>query len=143
MKRIEKTFHIIEAPFKETLNNFPRGTKRKARAARFTGVVIAAACIWMHLLCCPVQALESGSYRLLSISETEKLVLISRIPDQKKFLLDAADVKVVINDKPAEFGELTLFTVVRVQMDLKKNKKKGVNIDGQAREITVSDPVGK
>ena len=136
MKRIEKTFNAMETPVKKTRDNCPHGI-------RFTGVIIAAACILMHLICVPAQALESGSYRLLSISETEKLVLVSRIPDQKKFLLDAAGVKVTINDKPAEFGELTLFSVVRVQMDLKKNKKKGVNIDGQAREIAVSDPAGK
>ena len=117
MKRIDKTFH--------------------------GSVIIVVICIWIHLLCCPVQALESGSYRLLSISETEKLVLVSRIPDRKKYLLDAAEVKVTINDNPAEFSDLTLFTIVQVQMNLKKKKRKGVNIDGDAREITISEPAEK
>jgi len=94
----------------------------------------------MHVFYEPAQALESGSYRLLSISVSEELILVSRIPDQKKFLLDAADVKITINDKPGEFKDLVLFTVVRVQMDLGKKKRKGINIDGHAREITVYDP---
>ena len=103
-------------------------------------VIMAAACIWMHVFCGPVQALEAGSYRLLSVSETEKLVLVSRIPDQKKFLLDAADVKITINDKPAEFKDLILFTIVQVQMDTGRKKRKGVNLDGNARVINISDP---
>ena len=117
MKRIEKTFHAT--------------------------IIITVTCIWMHLFCGPTQALESGSYRLLSISETEKLVLVSRIPDQKKYLLDATDVKVTINEKSAEFSDLTLFTIVQVQMDMKKKKRKGVNIDGDAKEITISEPTEK
>ena len=103
-------------------------------------VIMIAACIWMHVFCCPVQALEAGSYRLLSVSETEKLVLVSRIPDQKKFLLDAADVKITINDNPGELKDLILFTIVQVQIDTGKKKRKGVNLDGSAREINVSDP---
>ena len=103
-------------------------------------VIMAAACIWMHVFCGPVQALEAGSYRLLSVSETEKLVLVSRIPDQKKFLLDAADVKITINDKPAEFKDLILFTIVQVQMDLRKAKRKGVDLDGRANEIAIFSP---
>ena len=87
--------------------------------------------------------MESGSYRLLSISESEKLVLVSRIPDQKKFLLDAVDVKITINDEPAEFKHLALFTVVQVQMEQGGKKRKGVNIDGRALEIAISDPAGK
>jgi hypothetical protein len=113
--------------------------KRTERTIRIS-VIIAAACFWMHVFCGPVQALEAGSYRVLSISETEKLILVSRIPDQKKFLLDAADAKVTVNDQPAEFKDLTLFTIVQVQMDQKKKKRKGINIDGNAHEIAVSYP---
>ncbi|MDR0310254.1 MAG: hypothetical protein LBJ21_01575 [Acidobacteriota bacterium] len=114
MKRIKRIFHI--------------------------SAIIAAACVLTHI---PAQALESGSYRLLSVSVTEKLVLVSRIPDQKKFLLDAADVKITINDNPGELNDIALFTVVQLQMDLSKKKRKGVNIDGQVREIAISDPAGK
>jgi hypothetical protein len=117
MKRIERTFHI--------------------------SVIIIAACILMYIFCVPAQALESGSYRLLSVSVSEKLVLVSRIPDQKKFLLDAADVKITINDNTGEFDDLNLFTIVQVKMDLGKTKRKGVNIDGRAREIAISNPAEK
>ena len=103
-------------------------------------IIIVAACLLMHIFCCPIQALEAGSFRLLSVSETEKLVLISRIPDQKKYLLDAADVKITINDNPGELKDLILFTIVQVQIDTGKKKRKGVNLDGSAREINVSDP---
>jgi len=106
-------------------------------------IIMIAACTWMFIFCGQVQALESGSYRLLSVSETEKLVLVSRIPDQKKFLLDAADVKITINDKPAEFKDLILFTIVQVQMDTGRSKRKNFNLDGRAREIAISDPTGK
>ena len=117
------------------------GTGKAGRFCNYRAIVIIAAVfICVHLLCGPVQALESGSYRLLSISESEKLVLVSRIPDQRKFLLDAADVKVTINDKPAEFSDLALFTIVQVEMDLKRKRRKGVNVDGDAREIAVTDP---
>jgi len=104
-------------------------------------VITAAACIWMHVFCGPVQAMEAGSFRLLSISEMEKMVLVSRIPDQKKFLLDAEEVKVTINDKPAEFKDLVSFTIVQVQMKLKKKKTKGISIDGNAIEIAVSETI--
>ena len=105
-------------------------------------IITAIICIWMFVFCGSARALESGSYRLLSVSVTEKLVLVSRIPDQKKFLLDATDVKVTINDKPAEFSDLILFTVVQVQMEQGKKKRKSVNLDGRAIEITISNPAG-
>jgi len=106
-------------------------------------VIMVAACLWIHAFCGPVQALEAGSYRLLSVSETEKLVLVSRIPDQKKFLLDATDVKISINDNSGELKDLILFTIVQVQMDTGKKKRKGINLDGNAREIIVTDPTQK
>jgi len=109
----------------------------------YISVIIAVICVCMHVFCDPALALESGSYRLLSVSVSEELVLVSRIPDQKKFLLDAANVKITINDKPGEFKDLILFTVVQVEMDLGNKKRKGVNIDGRAREISISDPAGK
>ena len=104
------------------------------------GTVIVVVCIWLHLFCGPVQAFEAESYRLLSISKSERLVLISRVPDQRRFLLDAADVKITINDKPAEFEELAAFTIIRVEMELGRVRRQGFNLDGRARAIIVSDP---
>jgi len=96
--------------------------------------------IWMHVFCDPLQALESGSYRLLSVSETEKLVLVSRIPDKKKFLLDANEVKITINDNTAELKDLILFTIVQLRMDTGRKKRKGINLEGSAIEIIIADP---
>jgi hypothetical protein len=106
-------------------------------------VIIAVAFVWIYVFCGMAQALETGSYRLLSVSESEKLVLVSRIPDQKKFLLDATDVKVTIDDKAAEFKDVASFTIVKVQMDLRKKKRKGVNLDGNALEIAIYAPAEK
>ena len=103
-------------------------------------VIVAVVCVWTHVFCEPAQALESGSYRLLSISQSERLILVSRIPDQRRFLLDAADVKVTINDEPAEFKDLTAFTVVQVDMELRRVRRQGVNLDGFAREIAIFYP---
>ena len=113
--------------------------KRKKNNSHIN-IIMIAVCAYMFIFCGQVHALESGSYRLLSVSETEKLVLVSRIPDQKKFLLDAADVKITINDKPAEFKDLILFTIVQVQMDTKKTKRKNINLDGRVSEIAITDP---
>ena len=107
-----------------------------------SGVIFVAACVWTHIFCSPAGALEAGSYRLLSVSESERLVLVSRIPDQKRFLLDATNVKVAVNDEPAEFKALTLFTVAQVQMELRRVKRKGINLDGLAIEIAISNPAG-
>jgi len=113
---------------------------RQIKSVLSVSVIIAAACIWMHMFCEPAQALEAGSYRLVSISQSEKLVLVSRIPDQRRFLLDATDVKITINNEPAEFKDLTSFTVVQVEMELRRARRKGVNLDGYALEIAISDP---
>jgi len=105
------------------------------------GVIIA--CVWMYVFCGTARALEMESCRLLSISESEKLVLVSRIPDRKKFLLDAADVKVTINDEPAELKDVASFTIVKVRMEPRKKKRKGVSLDGSALEIAIYAPAEK
>ncbi|MDR0842157.1 MAG: hypothetical protein LBP68_01905 [Acidobacteriota bacterium] len=96
--------------------------------------------IWIVASGPAASAVEPGGYRLLSVSESEKLVLVSQLSDQKKFLLDAAEVKVTVDDQPAEFKDLTRYSVVRVQMKLAKTKKNGVTLDGVATEITVKSP---
>jgi hypothetical protein len=85
-------------------------------------------------------AVESGNYRLLSISDSEKLILVSQIPSKTKYLLDAASAKITVNGKPAEFKELKTFSIIQVKMDLRKNSKSGIGIDGAATEIRISDP---
>lgn len=85
-------------------------------------------------------ALEAGAYRLLSISSSEKLILVSNIADKKKYLLDASAAKITMDGKPVEFESLEQFSAIQVEMELKKVKKSGVNLDGVASEIRISPP---
>ena len=88
-------------------------------------------------------AVESSMYRLLSVSESEKLILISRISDKKKYLLDASSAKITLNGKSTEFRELTNFSIVKVKLQLGKKKKNSVELDGSAMEISISNPEKK
>ena len=85
---------------------------------------------------------EAVSYRLLSISESEKLVLVSRIPEKTKYLLDASSAKITLNGKSVELKELRQFSNVQVVMRLGKKKKNAIDLDGSAIEIVIS-PQGK
>jgi len=84
-------------------------------------------------------AVESGMYRLLSISGTEKLILVSQIPGKAKYLLDAASAKITVDGKAAEFSELKVFSILQVKMELKKSVKSGIPIDGAATEIRIAN----
>jgi hypothetical protein len=83
-------------------------------------------------------ASQSGTFRLLSVSESEKLILVSKIPTKVKYLLDAASAKITVNGKPAEFKALKSFSRIHVKMDLRKSNKLGIDIDGVASEIRIS-----
>jgi hypothetical protein len=91
------------------------------------------------LLCSYCIAVETGMYRLLSVSESEKIILVSQIPTKAKLLLDASSAKVTVNGKAAEFKELRIFSILQVKADLKKSSKNGVAIDGSVTEIKVSN----
>jgi hypothetical protein len=99
--------------------------------------------VWLSIALLSVSlsvfAVESGMYRLLSISGSEKLILVSQIPGKSKYLLDAASAKITVNGKAAEFHELKVFSILQVKMDLKKSSKNGIGIDGVATEIRISD----
>ena len=88
----------------------------------------------------PSWAVESGNCRLLSISNSEKLILVSQIPSKTKYLLDAGSAKITVNGRPAEFKQLKIFSIVQVKMDLRKSSKNGVALDGSATEIRIQDP---
>ncbi len=83
-------------------------------------------------------AVEPGMFRLLSISRSEKLILVSQIPNKTKYLLDAASAKITVEGKPAEFKELKSFSIVQVKFELKKIKQNGIDLDGSAVEIRVA-----
>jgi hypothetical protein len=97
--------------------------------------------IILSLLIIPAIALakEANKYRLLSISDSEKLLLVSQIPSKKKFLLDASSVKITANGKALEFKELKQFSVIEVKMELRKKDKNGIFLDGSATEINIPD----
>ncbi len=94
--------------------------------------------IALVLICLSAFPVESGMYRLLSISSSEKLILVSHIPGKAKYLLDASSAKITVNGKAAEFGELKIFSILQVKMDLKKSSKNGIGLDGSASEIRIS-----
>jgi hypothetical protein len=91
-------------------------------------------------LCALSLAVEADMYRLLSISESEKLILVSQIPSKSKYLLDASSAKITVNGKAGEFKELKAFSIIQVKVDLKKSTKNGIEIDGVASEIRISNP---
>jgi hypothetical protein len=82
-------------------------------------------------------AAEFSTFRLLSISETEKLILVSQIPEKTKYLLDAASAKITMNGKPAEYKALKTFSIIHVKMTVAKTQKQGIYIDGTAIEIRI------
>jgi hypothetical protein len=84
-------------------------------------------------------AVESGMYRLLSISDSEKLILVSQIPSKTKYLLDASTAKIVVNGKAAEFKELKAFSIIQVRVEFRKSNKNGVELDGSVTEIRISN----
>ncbi len=94
------------------------------------------------LLFCATAALavEADSYRLLSVADTGKLILVSQIPAKTKYVLDATSAKITVNGKPAEFSDLKSYAVIQVKMELKKFSKEGIDIDGTAKEIRITVP---
>jgi hypothetical protein len=95
--------------------------------------------VFSFVTCCSFAlAADPAMYRLLSVSESEKLILVSQIPGKAKFLLDASSAKITVNGKAAEFRELKAFSMLQLKMDVKKLSKNGIGIDGAATEIRIS-----
>ena len=85
-------------------------------------------------------ALESGQFRLMSVSESQKWILISQAPNKPKYILDASTAKITVDNKPAEFKDLARFSVINVKFEFKKSKINGIDVDGSATEIRVLTP---
>jgi len=94
----------------------------------------------MALTAALLVAVEAGKFRLLSVSGTSKMILVSRIPDKAKYVLDASTAKITVDGKPAEFSALAQYSIVNVKFDQKKSAKMGIDIDGVATEIRISSP---
>ena len=88
----------------------------------------------------PALPVEDGIFRLLSVAESSKLILVSRIPDKAKYVLDASAAKITVDGKPAEFGTLSLYVVVQVKFEPKKIKKDKIELDGAVTEISITTP---
>jgi hypothetical protein len=84
-------------------------------------------------------ATESDRFRLLSISDSEKLVLVSQISSKTKFLLDASAAKITANGKALEFKELKQYSIIEVKIELIKKDKSGISLDGTATEINIPE----
>ncbi|MBZ5496044.1 MAG: hypothetical protein LAP85_06540 [Acidobacteriia bacterium] len=87
-----------------------------------------------------LMALESGQYRLLSLAEGNKMILISQSPGKPKYILDASTAKITVDGKAAELKELSHYSIVNVKWELKKSSKDGIDLDGVASEIRVLTP---
>ncbi len=87
-----------------------------------------------------MMGVETGQFRLLSVTETNKLILVSKIPDKTKYLLDASVAKITLDGKPAEFEDLKHYSVITLKFTLRRSKKDDVNIDGVANEIRITTP---
>lgn len=85
-------------------------------------------------------ALESETFRLLSLSDSGKIILVSKMPTKTKYMLDAATAKITVNGKPAEFSDLEQYSIIQVKFELRKAKKEGIDIDGIATEISITPP---
>jgi hypothetical protein len=85
-------------------------------------------------------AVESGRCRLLSASESTKIILVSKIPEKVRYALDASTAKITLGGKPAEFSDLKSFAVLIVRYELKKLTKNGIELDGVATEIMIAGP---
>ena len=94
----------------------------------------------MFILLSVAFAVEGDTYRLLSVSTSGKLILISQPGTKTKLLLDASAAKITIDGKPAEFKNLSDYSIVHVKLSQKKVDKEGVVIDGMATEIRILTP---
>ncbi len=107
----------------------------RKRAALVFLTTLSIICLFSSRI--PVFGLESGTYRLLSVATSGKLILISQPSTKTKYILDASNAKITANGKPLEFQELTNYVSIHVKFDLRKSSKAGIEIDGTASDITV------
>jgi len=100
--------------------------------------------IWLFAigLSANVFSVEPKGYRLLSITESAKLILVSEIPSKTKYMLDASAAKITLDGKPIEFKDLRNYTLATIVFDMQKGTKEGIEIDGIAKEIKILPPEG-
>jgi hypothetical protein len=82
-------------------------------------------------------AVESGQFRLLSIADSSKMLLVSQIPSKTKYILDASTAKITVDGKAAEFKTLDYYTIINIKYELRKGSKDGIETNGVATEIRI------
>lgn len=103
---------------------------------RFLLSPILALVLWSAQL----PGVEEKRYRLLSVTQTTKMILISELTTKTKYVLDASTAKITVDDKPAEFEDLKEYSVIRVDFQARKTSKDGIDLDGVASEISIKTP---
>jgi hypothetical protein len=139
VKRPEfEQYLMLRTPISETEMPYRKSSRYEKRVAPMTNRKTKI--IMICFLACSIlsSAAEFSPFRLLSVSESEKLILVSQIPGKSKYILDAASAKITLNGKPAEFKALKAFSRIEVKMELRKINKLGIAIDGIATEIKMS-----
>lgn len=105
-------------------------------------ILLYAGLLYITLCLCILpldsRASELKRFRLLSISESEKLILVSQLPGKTKYLLDASAAKISIDGKPAEFKDLKSFSIIQLKLEPRKSSRLGIRLDGVAMEIQVN-----
>ena len=114
-------------------------TRKLSALSRAAGILIilSASCLSLSEA---LFAFESETFRLLSVSDSGKIILVSKMPAKTKYMLDAATAKITVNGKPAEFSDLVQYSMIQVKFELRKGKKEGIDIDGIATEINMTPP---
>jgi len=113
--------------------------KQLSALLRNTGIIVVLLFLFLSLSGF-LFALESETFRLLSLSDSGKIILVSKMPTKTKYMLDATTAKITVNGKPAEFSDLEQYSIIQVKFELRKAKKEGIDIDGIATEISITPP---
>jgi len=100
--------------------------------------MISAAFAWQKPAPAPSKPAETPEYRILSISTSEKMILISDLSTKTRLLLDMSDAKVLVDGKPAEFKDLQIYSSANVWFEREKSSHEGIALDGVAKRIEVN-----
>lgn len=115
--------------------NYQSMCKRVGRMNTFKFICVV---VCVLAFCAFALSEEFGTYRLLSLSESEKLILVSEVPGKAKYLLDASSAKITVDGKPAEYKSLKAFSIIELKMERRKLIKIGIDLDGVATEIRIN-----
>ncbi len=107
-------------------------------ARRLKNAVRIGLVICIFAACSLAFAAAADTFRLLSLSESEKLILVSKPPGKAKYLLDASAAKITVDGKPAEYKALKAFSMIQLKMEIRKLQKTGIKLDGVAVEINIT-----